>query len=156
MALQITVPSVMIAVRFLLAFFVLNLIVLVGRKIRVPVRGEGAESEGAGSEGAESKGGGAEASGAVPADGTGPAHLDSCFGCGTPFMINSCKYTALWYNDSVIQYPKSRCNRPPNNRRISSKNGMIPVFDHQIAILRLTLFSKTVHKASKIRYNSHI
>ena len=35
MALQITVPSVLIAVRFLTAFFVLNLIVLVGRRIRV-------------------------------------------------------------------------------------------------------------------------
>ncbi len=36
MALQITVPSVLIAVRFLTAFLVLNLVVLVGRKIRVP------------------------------------------------------------------------------------------------------------------------
>ena len=37
MALQITVPSVMIAVRFLTAFAVLNLIVLIGSRIRVPV-----------------------------------------------------------------------------------------------------------------------
>ena len=38
MALQITVPSVMIAVRFLTAIAVLNLIVLIGGRIRVPVR----------------------------------------------------------------------------------------------------------------------
>ena len=41
MALQITVPSVLVAVRFLMAFLVLNLIVLVGSRIRVPVREEG-------------------------------------------------------------------------------------------------------------------
>ena len=35
MALQITVPSVLIAVRFLVAFFVLSLIALVGPRIRV-------------------------------------------------------------------------------------------------------------------------
>ena len=38
MALQITVPSVLIAVRFLTAFVVLNLIVLIGRRIRIPDR----------------------------------------------------------------------------------------------------------------------
>ena len=43
MALQITVPSVLIAVRFLTAFLVLNLVVLVGRKIRVPA-GSGAKA----------------------------------------------------------------------------------------------------------------
>ena len=36
MALQITVPSVLIAVRFLTAFVCLNLIVLIGRRIRIP------------------------------------------------------------------------------------------------------------------------
>lgn len=41
MALQITVPSVLVAVRFLMAFLVLNLIVLVGSRIRVPVREQG-------------------------------------------------------------------------------------------------------------------
>ena len=46
MALQITVPSVMIAVRFLTAFLVLNLIVLVGRRIQVRVPEEERGQEG--------------------------------------------------------------------------------------------------------------
>ena len=47
MALQITVPSVMIAVRFLTAFLVLNLIVLVGRRIRVPANAVNGNGENA-------------------------------------------------------------------------------------------------------------
>lgn len=39
MALEITVPSVLIAVRFLTAFVVLNLIAFIGRRIQVPDRG---------------------------------------------------------------------------------------------------------------------
>ncbi len=38
MALQVAVPSVLVAVRFLTAFIVLNLIVLIGSRIRVPVQ----------------------------------------------------------------------------------------------------------------------
>ena len=52
MALQITVPSVMIAVRFLTAFAVLNLIALIGPRIRVPAKAsdEGALTETASAE----------------------------------------------------------------------------------------------------------
>ena len=56
MALQITVPSVLIAVRFLTAFLVLNLIVLVGRRIRIPLQ-RGPEHEADRSTGLQSEAG---------------------------------------------------------------------------------------------------
>lgn len=69
MALQITVPSVLIAVRFLTAFLVLNLIVLVGRRIRIPLQ-RGPEHEADRSSGLQSEAG----AGPEHEAGAGPAN----------------------------------------------------------------------------------
>ena len=74
MALQITVPSVLIAVRFLTAFVVLNLIVLVGRKIRVPA---GDRSDAPGSAGTAEGSGAASAGQSRLAGETGTAQTES-------------------------------------------------------------------------------